>query len=343
MRRDAAIALRAAAALILTALAGCDNVDVGSVSVKIVPPPPPEGARPEAAALDEAGPSLGLPRGSVLFHVVRDAAGARLLPVAEVAGDSLRTLERPAGISPEAYEQRFRQAVLPVGTQFTLFRHGARVGTFTLTGNGPNNSCGVPTGAGQLATVAAAAAEGDFIAFRKGLEPEVIGEYPALQVDGPIRRYAPLVAERLVLSNGLARPRSWAGAQRDLQALDVVHGGHQEMATTFLVGDNLAVGPPTAPDGWSVFYVASYETRTGYTPIYSEVHDYRKGPKAAPRLVDYLNWNGKGGSEMLVQVLGPREAYYEAISSDRGGRWAKVWEGGACGDRAAAAAAKTAP
>lgn len=315
-------------ALILTGLGGCEKVQWGGAEVRVVKPPPPEGTAATTPSPAEQT-DLGLPRGTVLFHVVRSQGQDRIVPVAEVAGDSLRALGRPAGVSPQAYEQRFRDAVMPANGQFVLFRRGARVGTFTLGAPGPLTSCGVPTGVGQAATVAAAAADQEFLAFRKGLEPDVVGEFSPPQVDGPIRRYAPLVAERLVLTGGLPRPGSWPGAQRDLQALDLVRGGNVEMATTFLSGDNLAVGAGDK-EGWSVFYVAAYEQRTGYNPIYSEVSDYRRTPKRAPKAVDYLNWNGKGGNDLLIQVFGPSDAWYEAISADRGGRWQKVWEGKAC-------------
>jgi hypothetical protein len=328
MRAQPARAVCALSALILTALGGCEKVQWGGAEVRLVKPPPPEGAAQTTPSPTEQT-DLGLPRGTVLFHVVRSQGHDRIVPVAEVSGDSLRSLQRPAGVSPQAFEQRFRDAVMPANGQFVLFRRGARVGTFTLAAPGAVTSCGVPTGVGQAATVAAAAADQEFLAFRKGLEPDVVGEFSPSQVDGPIRRYAPLVTERLVLTGGLPRPGSWPRAQRDLQALDLVRGGNVEMATTFLSGDNLAVGPGDK-EGWSVFYVAAYEQRTGYNPIYSEVSDYRRMPKRAPKAVDYLNWNGKGGNELLVQVFGPTDSWYEAITADRGGRWTKVWEGKSC-------------
>lgn len=328
MRAQSARAVCAAAALILTGLSGCEKVQWGGAEVRIVKPPPPEGAA-QGTPTPEEQTDLGLPRGNVVFHVVRSQGQDRIVPVAEISGDSLRALQRPAGVSPQAFEQRFRQAVLPPNAQFILFRRGAKVGTFTLAGSAGLTSCGVPIGAGQATTVAAAAADQEFLAFRKGLEPDVVGEYNPPQIDGPIRRYAPLVAERQVLAAGLPRPGSWPRAQRDLQAIDLIRGGSAEMSTTFLSGDNLAVGPGDK-EGWSVFYVAAYEQRTGYNPIYSEVTDYRRATKRAPKAIDYLNWNGKGGNELLIQVFGPTDAWYEAISSDRGGRWLKVWEGKAC-------------
>jgi hypothetical protein len=328
MRHFATRSARAAALLILTALSGCDNVQWGGSSLQVVPPPPASDVVQVATVTD--GPtSLGLPTGSVLFHVVRTANGAQIIPVAEISGDSLRTLRRPPGVSPQAYEQRFRRAVMEPNSQFVLFRRGAQVGTATVQANGPVSTCGVPSALGLVTTVAAAAAEREFIAFRRGLEPNVVGEFSPPQVAGPIRRYGPLIAERLVLQNGLPRPRSWPGAQRDLQAVDAVRGGQPEMASTFLVGDQLGVGAPEQ-EGWSVFFVASYEQRTGYNPFYTEVADYRKVGKRAPKLVDHLNWNRTGGADMLVQVFGARDSWYQAVSADRGGRWTRVWEGTAC-------------
>jgi hypothetical protein len=325
--------LPGAALLILTALSACDNVRWGGAEVQFVPPPPASGSetpRPDRQTFSD----LGLPAGTVLFHVVKAAGGGmQVIPVGEVSGDSLRTIRRPAGVAPQAYESRFREAVFSRAGDFTLFRRGAPVGTLTINGDGPVTACGVPTATGTGITVAAAADATEFLAFRKGLAPDVKGEYAPPPVTGSINTFASIVAERLVLQNGLPRPRSWPGARRDMQAIEVGGAATPEMAATYLVGDQLAQGA-AEPDGWSVFYMASYESRSGYTPIYSEVHDYRREPKQAPRLVDYLNWNGRGAPDVLVQVYGPTESWYEVVSGDRG-RWSKVWEGHACGKGAA--------
>jgi hypothetical protein len=318
---------RIGAVLILAALAGCDNFQWGGAEVRIVPPPPAreEGPEPDARQLAE----LGMPTGSVLFHLVRAGGADRLIPVAEVSGDSLRTLRRPLEVSPEAYVQRFRETVIPPGSQFQVYRRGAPVGTFVLQGEGPVTSCGVPTATGNVTVVAAAADAPEFLAFRRGLAPEVRGEYTAPQVDRNIRTYASLIAERLILQQGLPRPRSWPGAQRDLQALEVITGGHPEMGATYLVGDSLAVGPAD-PQGYSVFYLAEFETRRGYAPFYSEVRAYRDDGKGAPRVIDHLDWDGSPGDEILIQVYGEDQAWYEVVSRDQAGRWRKSWQAERC-------------
>ncbi len=326
MPRLNSFAVRTFALLILTAPAGCDNVSWGGSDVQFIPPPPAE--PPEIAPADEGFLGLGLPGGSVLFHAVRGEGGGRLIPVAEVAGDSLRALRRPRDVSPQAYEQGFREAVIEEGAQFDLFRRGARVGTFIVSGPGAVDGCGVPSAEGSIVTVAAAADADEFLAFRRGLAPEVLGEYGPPQIDASIRTYASLLAERLILQNGLPRPRSWPGAQRDLQAVELSGGGNPEMAATYLVGDQLGVGA-AEPDGYSVFYLAGYGRRTGYTPFYSEVHDYRSGGKVAPRYVDHLDWDGDGGQDVLVQLFGASASWYERVA-EAGGNWRRSWEGPRC-------------
>lgn len=328
MRSTNRLVRGAASALILTALSGCDNnVKWGGSEVQFIPPPPAGGVL-EVSEDPQTYADLGLPGGPVVFHVTKGPGGARLIPVGEVTGDSLRTLRRPAGVEREAYEQRFRQAVMEPGAQFDLFRRGAKVGTFQVQGNGEATACGVPTATGFATTVASAADVGEFIAFRRGLSPQVVGDYSPPQVTGPMRTFASIIAERLVLQNGLPRPRSWPGAQRDVQPIEVVGGGTPEMAATYLVGDSLGIGG-AQPDGYSVFYIASYETRTGYTPFYTEVRDYRRGTVGAPKLVDYLNWNTVEGPEILLQVFGKDQSWYEVVAQ-RDGKWTRVWEGAQC-------------
>lgn len=311
----------------LPLLAGCDNVIWGGTDIQVVPPPPrmAEEIEPDAQVFGE----FGLPRGPLLFHIVEDSTGTTTLtPVAEIAGDGLRPVRRPAEVAADAYEERFRETVLPVGAQFDVFRRGARVGTFVAQAEGPITSCGVPTVEGTTTVVAAAVDSDDYLAFRSGLAPEARGEFTPPQITGPIRTYASIVAERLILQAGLPRPRSWPGAQRDLNAIEILPGGHPEMTATYLVGDNLAVGPAD-PQGYSVFYIADYETQRGYMPIYEEIRDYRQMGKEAPRLIDYVDWNNDGSPEVLLQVFGRDRSWYEVISNTGEG-WDKTYRGDRC-------------
>jgi hypothetical protein len=313
--------------LILTAASGCDNVGWGGADVQIVPPPP-QASMVEIETDAQVFAEFGLPSGRVIFHLMDTEQGMQLLPVAEASGDSLRALRQPAGVDPAAFEERFRETVIPPGAQFDVYRRGAMVGTFTVRGEGPVTRCGMPTATGTATVVAAAVGSPEFLAFRRGLSPEVRGDYSPPQITGSINTYASIVAERLILQAGLPRPRSWGGAQRSLKAVEIAEGGTPEMAATYLVGDSLAVGRAD-PQGYSVFYLADYETQRGYTPVYTDVRDYRRTGKAAPAFVDYLDWNEDGEPELLIQVFGSDASWYEAIGR-RNGEWTRVWEGARC-------------
>ena len=313
-------------AIVLT-LSACDNVEWGGTELEIIPPPPSMVlATPDSAP--EGGVELGLPTGPVLFHLIKEGGESRLVPVGELSGDSLKSLRFPPEGNQAQYQQRFRETVFPVGAQFRLFRRGAPVGTFTLQAHGQPTACGIPTATGSATVVAAAADADEFIAFAEGLSPEVRGQFNPPQINGSINTYASIVAERLILQAGLPRPRSWVGAQRDLDALEVLGGGHPEMSATYLVGDSLAIGPAD-PQGYSIFYLADYETARGYNPVYTEVRDYRKTGKQALALIDYLNWNGQPGEEILIRVYGRNDSWYEAVALQNG-KWQQVWEGDRC-------------
>lgn len=314
------------ALLLATGLAGCENVVWGGADIEIVPPPPQlaQEIEPDAQAFGE----YGLPSGPLLFHLIEGEQGSQLVPVAELSTNGIRAVRRPSGVAADAYATRFRDTVLPIGAQFDVFRRGARVGTFVAQANGELTACGVPTVTGNTTVVAAAVGEDNYLAFRRGLAPAARGEFTPPQVTGPIRTYASIVAERLILQAGLPRPRSWPGAQRDLQPIEILEGGHPEMAATYLVGDNLEVGTPQ-PEGYSVFYVADYATDRGYTSIYSEVRDYRRTGKAAPELIDYVDWDEDGSPELMLHVFGRDGSWYEIIGNT-GESWEKVYQGQPC-------------
>jgi hypothetical protein len=168
---------------------------------------------------------------------------------------------------------------------------------------GPITRCGVPTvlgnydggrrgGRHQLLHRLPPGALAD--RARGVLPPQITGEHPHVRIDH--RRAADPAgrpSEAAQLGRRAARPAGDPGRARRAPG----DGGHLPGRRQPRVG-------PADAQGYSVFYIADFETRRGYSPVLREVRDYRRGGKAAPRMVDHLNWDGEGGEEILLEVFG---------------------------------------
>ncbi|MSR35718.1 MAG: hypothetical protein EXR95_03595, partial [Gemmatimonadetes bacterium] len=76
---------------IVISATACDNVDWGGLSMHLVPPPAARiGAGSDTAQVSEEDGSFTLPKGPVLYMGRRDSTGVHLVPVAEIAGDSMK-------------------------------------------------------------------------------------------------------------------------------------------------------------------------------------------------------------------------------------------------------------
>ena len=109
---------------ILAAATGCDNVNWGGAELAVVPPPKVSGT-PETSGeeIEER-----LPEGPLLYYIVNNAAGATMVPVGEIDGDSLLPLR--ARKDARAFAQRLIAEHMRQGSEFVLFRNGSRMEVF---------------------------------------------------------------------------------------------------------------------------------------------------------------------------------------------------------------------
>lgn len=308
-------------ALIVLAVTGCDNIDWGGVDVAVVEPPP----RGSALEGDDAERELGpLPDGPVLYYVRSDSAGGMIVPVGEIAGDSLLPLGR--GADPELYGARFISEHLRRGAEFTLFRRGARVGTLVVqSAQVPTTTAcrRLPVGRGtlEIGRRDSTNAGFEFIALAKATAPEGhTGSIPQ-QASGSMMRVAPILAERALRARGSQLPGNWGAAMVQIQPFPVSTSGDAGIASTFLVDDQLAVGNDDT--GYSLFMIAVPRADlTGYDTAYVSHSVYENRGKRAPRVVDFLDWDRDGGAELLLEVYGTRRSWYETVGPV-GRRWAR--------------------
>ena len=313
---------RAAAGLIVILLAGCDNVSWGGTDVAVVPPPPKAAEMPEGT--EEAGVEP-LPTDPVLYYVARTAEGGFMTPVGQISGDSLAPI-RSAG-DPATYAGRFIAEFMRQGGEFTLFTGGRRAGTFVVHNAGvpETPTCPLlPTATGALELSGDVAAV-EFLALARSDAPSVPPRADRPEVPPGVRaRIAPILAERAVRARGAELPGNWAAALEQVTVFPTGSGTGSTYTATLLVGDTL--GPGLDNTGYSLFYIfGPTASQTGYDTVYVGFRSYPETGKAAPRVVDYLDWSRDGTPELLLQVYGINDSWFEALGMGPGGEWRRIF------------------
>lgn len=316
----------------ITAVTGCDNVEWGGAEVRMEPPPirdvepTPDEQREEA----EPGPEERLPRGPVLYLAERFDGRARVVPVGEIAADSLRDFEGDLGSAD--YRSAFARRYLTPGSEFVLFAEGTRVGTLraddvtTEEGFCPPR----PAAEGMLEVVPDASRATRFLA----LSAEEAGDAPYGDFDAPEdtrgqRLMALELFRRRILELGAAWPTSLVEAREDMQSFSLGDDEPPAIAATFVVGDRLAVGPAD-PDSYALFLLATVQAGE-YRPAWVWYRPAASEGKGAPRYFERMDWDGDGETEILLEVLGETGRWTAALDR-RDGAWVRVHEG-RCGAR----------
>lgn len=307
LKRRASSALRLAVLLMVIPIGGCDNVEWGGVDMAVVPPPPKAG--PEESTL-EAGERL--PENPVLYYVTRDSARATVTPVAEVVEDGLAPLR--IGEDAEEFGARFISAFLRQGSEMTLFRRGRRAGTL-IVDSAAVPASGVcrrlPRAFGRMELSGSAGGAGEFLAMARTQAPEgrmIPGD--TLAVERRMQVVGNIMAERALRARGAQLP-NWATARRQLFPFPVSETQDPGFTATFLVDDELQVGNDDV--GYSLFIVYTPQAQTGYDTAYVSYTSYTAAGKAAPRVVDFLDWNRDGSPELLLEVFGTENRWFEAV------------------------------
>lgn len=304
--------------MILTALYGCDNVEWGGWSVELRQADPPPGALRDSIPADPEVVLAPLPDGPVLSVVEVDDAGARVIPVAEISGDSLRPLLREA--EAPGFTDRFAQERLAVGTEFALFADGMRVGRFTVEGPAERDAryCAENlTAPGYLEVNPTAAGRQRFLAL---VESQAMDVPRGSVVDRPSDRGQRINTLRIygeLLNQYRARwPDDTQAARADLRIIQPP-GGATTLASTFLFRDRLSVSPP-GNSAHSIFFVAELEAGA-YRPRYVWYRRADDEGKGVPRYLDHVDFDGDGSFEFVLDVLGATNQWFAVVNQAAAG------------------------
>jgi len=319
-------AIRGGVALILIGLAGCDNVRWGGADVAIVSPPPRAAVTAGDEPVDGVVQPERLPTGPVLYHVIRDEAGALMRPIAEIAGDSLIPVR--AGADPETFGNRFIAEHMRQGAEFVLFSSGMRVGTLVVEGSEMPGSGACPLvpqarGALELGQDVGEAVE--LLALARLEAPQVPRRLASpTQPTRNMQVIGPILAERIMRARRAPLPGNWQRAMQQLQPFPYGTAGQVGFAATFLVGDELGTGGNN--EGHSTFFIGA-PAQASFDTTYVDFTVYQQSGKRAPRVVDFLDWNRSGHVELLLEVYSVDQSWFEAVGRGQDGRWRRILDG----------------
>ncbi|MDH5588949.1 MAG: hypothetical protein OEZ65_07555 [Gemmatimonadota bacterium] len=322
-----------ALAVILTLAPACDNVEWGGVDVRFTSAAPrdtvPEGgaeAAQDTAAADEEKPA---PRGSLLYAGLRDGARIHLSPMGDVQGDAVHPL-LPVTQEPE-FADVVRYRLLAPGSEFILFARGVRVGRAVVdTVSGTSEFCGGwPAGSGIVELVPGAAGVDRFLALpAEAASRRPHGTYRALSHDYDQRVASLRLAGEMIPQVGARRPPSVLDSRRDIQAFTLAQYERPLIAATFAFLDAVSVGP-APPEAYSLFVLGTPSDTVDYDAGYVLYRPVGEAGKSVPKLLDVLDLNGDGRSEIILEMFGERGRSFASLA-ERGGEWLQTGEG-SCG------------
>lgn len=305
--------------LSLAFVTGCDNVNFGGAEFAIVPPPKVSGT--PATSGEEVEERL--PEGPVLYYVANGPTPV-MVPVGEISGDTLVPMR--ARKDARTYAQRLIAEHMRQGAEFALYRDGQRMGTFLITSAEPPpaNVCpALPRATGTMELASGAEQIGEFLAIAKRYAPEIHRRAGApLEVTRGMQVIAPILAERMIRARRAELPGNWQRAMAQLRPFPIAGGPDAAFAATFLVGDTLGRGADN--DGYSLFFIG-VPAQFSFDTVFVQFTNYPGAGKAAPRIVDFLDWNRDEQPELLLQVFGISDTWFEAVGRGPTGQWRRIF------------------
>lgn len=260
-------------------IAACD-VQWGGGRLTLEDPAPP----PDTTAVqetDEPAPEP-LPDGPLLYLASLEPSGAaRLVPVA-MLGDTLRSFGLPAALDAD-YRNRFDSAFLAPGTELELHAGGVRIGSILLGEERsiPDPACLSVRAATALTLPGQSLPSVAFAVPRQ--VPGATPERPRAPVQSRSMSVAgPVLAERLIND-----ARAFLARRVALTPVWLPPDTAAAMASTYLVEDQLAPGPPTG-DAISLFFLARWEPTRGFIPVWQEVRRYSDARNK--EAFEHLDW-----------------------------------------------------
>jgi hypothetical protein len=315
---------------IVTVASACDNVSWGGIDVRLEGPRDHVGQAADTVAAEPEDPSLApLPGGPILFAGRRSGDAVELAAIAVQAGPLWQPLATSDG--PEGTLERYLTERLEAGARYTLFSNGVRVGTLTQEGAATLEDFGCmarPTISGRVEMVPSANAARTLLALPE--EAAATRGFEAFRARSSTyeQRVGSLnTAQALIPAVEAPWPPSVLEIRRELQIVDLDGGEPGSfLAASFIYGDGLRTGA-AEDSSWGLFFTARPLPGDLFEADYVWYRRASDGGKAWPRLYSFLDLNGDGRDELLLEVFGESDRWFQ-LESYRDGSWRSVFADG---------------
>ena len=270
--------------MLLLAATACE-VEWGGGRIALEDPAPPPDTTAIVEELEEQ--LVPVPDGPFLYLARLDTDGtARVVPLAglggETSGAELTGLVIPDSVD-DGYRARFDSTFHRDGTELHLHAAGVRIGAVVLGGSTETAAAACPSVAvGRALLLPGQTAPRYAFALPAGVVAGAPGRVVPIE---PTRRMSvagPVLAERLINDQ-----RAFLAQRVALTGVRLADDTMPAMASTYLIADSLAVGPP-AGDAISLFFLARYDATSGYRAVWQEVRRYDGA--AEKEAFEYLDW-----------------------------------------------------
>ncbi|MBM4184466.1 MAG: hypothetical protein FJ207_09590 [Gemmatimonadetes bacterium] len=262
----------------------------------------------------------------LLLAGTREGGRATLVVVGEI---------RPEGLA-SASAASLGEGVTE-GSEWILFADGVRVGRLTAENIGTASEfcSSTATLAGTVEMVPDADAAGRLLALPSTLARSVpYAEFRPLTHEYDQRVASLSLAQAAIPRVGAPWPESGVlTARQDIQVFRLLGAAQPSVAATYLVRDQLLLGPPSA--GAYALFLLAERVEGEYRGTFEWYHAADSGGKSAPRYFSHLDWDGDGQGEILLDVFGSDRRWYAALEQREDG-WARTFES-SCGTGASPA------
>lgn len=312
---------------IVTATFGCDNVSFGGMSVTLQGPPRDSLADESqgSGAESEAGPQR-IEYGPLLYAGIRQGDSAIVVPVAELVDGQLQPF--PEGATGQRLASQIIEERLVPGRKLVLFHQGVRVGTFTVSV--PLEDLGVycsprPRALGPMELSPSASSAERFLALEEGVgQGKPYGVFQDFAPEGEHRIGIQNLAGEALNELGAPWPSvALQNTRQDLQVFQAAPDATPSIVGTFLIQDQMAVGP--APDPAYSLLVIGTPAGTRYSRTYTWYRRVEEAGKGSPRFFSKMDWDGDGDEELLLEVFGAESRWWVALEREGRG-WSLAFQ-----------------